>query len=302
MAISFMIYRSLSTILPGYGAYADNTPAQITTVPSGFSVADYTAYQVPSFDEIQFASRDPEVTISGWFCPTTPAADVVILVHGINDSKADPRQLVVAGLLHQLGMNVLLIDLQNHGKSSITNGQVSLGRREYLDVLGAKDWLLSQGFSGKKISLYGFSLGAAVSVITTQHDPEFPVLFLDSPYSNTLQVVREELARFHLPSFFLSGGLFMGNVIFRNDLMAESPDNLSINAVPKRICLAHSREDTRVLFHHSDALSEQFKSLGSHVQTHFYDRGGHAQLVLENPELYRTLLQRCFGQIRATGT
>ena len=44
-------------------------------------------------------------------------------------------------MLHRAGFGVLLIDLRNHGASDIDNGRWAGGSKEFLDALGAWDWL-----------------------------------------------------------------------------------------------------------------------------------------------------------------
>ena len=69
-------------------------------------------------------------------------APVVIVVHGLRVSKYDPDMLTVAGMLHKTGFNVLLFDLRDHGKSTIEDGRVSIGTKEYRDVIASVDWLI----------------------------------------------------------------------------------------------------------------------------------------------------------------
>mgnify|MGYP000654443634 CR=1 FL=1 len=44
--------------------------------------------------------------------------------------------------------NVLLFDQRDHGDSSVEDGRVSLGTREYRDVIASVDWLMAWRYQG----------------------------------------------------------------------------------------------------------------------------------------------------------
>ena len=62
--------------------------------------------------------------------------------------------LLAAGMLHKAGMAVLLIDLRNHGDSTVVNGRYAAGTREYRDVLGGWDWLVAQGHPAARTGVF----------------------------------------------------------------------------------------------------------------------------------------------------
>ena len=73
---------------------------------------------------------------------------------GTTDCKHSPRSLLPAGMLHKDGYNILLIDLRQHGDSTITNGMWAANTTEFHDVLGAWDWLVnSQKIAPQQIGL-----------------------------------------------------------------------------------------------------------------------------------------------------
>src|SRR4029077_20545062 len=122
----------------------DNTPAAFTS-PG----IDTTPYQMADFEDVAFPSRDPGIEISAWYVPVTgaPRAPAVVLIHGHDSCKREDRMLLAAGMLHRHGFGVLLIDLRNHGDSTVVNGRFAGGTREYRDALAGFDWLLQRGYS-----------------------------------------------------------------------------------------------------------------------------------------------------------
>ena len=71
----------------------------------------------------------------------------MIVVHGIfpnGKCKSEPN--LVASLLINSDINALTIDLRNYGQSTLVSHYENLGLTEYLDILGAFDFLQTRGF------------------------------------------------------------------------------------------------------------------------------------------------------------
>jgi hypothetical protein len=146
------------------GRFPDDTPASFGTkgifeefTAGGF---DTTPYAMPGYRDVSFPSRDarqPRLTIRASWVPAEKAgAAAVIVIHGRNSCRHDPVVLLPAGILARNGFSVLMIDLRDHGDSDIEDGRSGWGSEEYLDVLGAWDWLQSaQGLRPSRIGLMG---------------------------------------------------------------------------------------------------------------------------------------------------
>ena len=153
-----------------------NAMSKQNTKQPRYPMLDVQAWQLPNYQDVVFPSRMANVAIHAWYTKVDPRAPVVIVVHGIRPNcKNAYESLLVSGMLAHGGINVLNIDLQNHGDSTKYSNFIGYGQREYLDLLGAYDWLRTQGYSSNQIGLMGLSLGAVTSAIALAKKPAFAV-------------------------------------------------------------------------------------------------------------------------------
>lgn len=137
------------------------------------------------YDDVHFPARDG-LRLSGWFIPSRnggsedPAdasspSPTLIIVHGwpwnrlgttaetllVDIPGSQPVQLIhLTKGLHDIGYNVLMFDLRNHGQSA-TALPVTFGLREADDVLGALDYLARRpDVNEEQIGAVGFATGA----------------------------------------------------------------------------------------------------------------------------------------------
>lgn len=150
-------------LLAGVGAWGSRALLRRRTpdpqdTPAGYGLA---------YTDALFPSRDG-IALRGWWIQPPRGADngrTLLIVHGHAGSMdGDTKQ---AAALAQAGFRVLLFNLRAHGSSG--GDQVTFGAREYLDVLGALDWLEStQGVA--RVGVVGFSMGAGVALIAAHQD------------------------------------------------------------------------------------------------------------------------------------
>ena len=126
------------------------------------------------WDTYHFPARDG-VPLSGWFISNPiPNGQTLVIVPGHNGSRdGDTDQAVT---LAQAGFNVLLFDLRAHGGSG--GDQVTFGAREYLDVLGALDWLATR-WNIHQVGLVGFSMGAGIALHVAAEDARVAAVVAD---------------------------------------------------------------------------------------------------------------------------
>jgi uncharacterized protein len=105
----------------------------------------------------------------------------VILVHGLGGNRADTLAAISA--LHVLGFPILAITYRNDaGAPASPDYQSHLGATEWRDVDAAVRYATKQGASG--VVLFGYSLGAAMAMVTAEDSPvrgRVRALVLDSP-------------------------------------------------------------------------------------------------------------------------
>jgi len=128
------------------------------------------------YEDFVFKTRDG-VELKGWLVKGSPTR-AVIVIHGYTSSKWDEGYMKPAiEVLGRAGYTLLVVDMRAHGESG---GEfTTLGYRESGDVVDMVSLLRGRGF--KKVALYGFSMGGAISIMTASKTSVDAVV-LDSPY------------------------------------------------------------------------------------------------------------------------
>ena len=295
--ISYVIYDHLTQVTPGGGVSAVNTPAsfKVLGLPR-FADFDTTPYLMPDYETVRFPSRESGLMLAGWYIPGDPTAPVVILTHGLNSCKCHHEVLLSAGMLHRNGFNVLVYDLHNHGESESDGGRYAGGNTEYLDLLGAWDWLIAEkGFAPERIGAVGYSLGAGTTLIAFSQEPRLAAVWVDSPYADLQVAINEEMARNNYPTWLVPGGLLMARVLDGVDLLAHNPSEAIRQDAGRPLFIVHGTGDTRINVHHSYDLAALAAQTGANVTTWFPEGVEHARANLELPAEYEQRLVDFFG-------
>jgi dipeptidyl aminopeptidase/acylaminoacyl peptidase len=253
-------------------------------------------YLMPQPEEVAFPSRDPRVTVSGWYVASPePDRPAVVVVHGHMACKRDTTVLVPAGMLHRGGYNVLLIDLRDHGDSTREDGRYAGGTDEYLDVLGAWDWLrLEHGFEESHIGLAGISLGAATTLIAAGEAPAVAATWADSSYADIRVAIRAELARNRYPQILEQGGLFIARALNGDDLAARSPLDAVMRLAGRPLGIVHGELDSRLSVEYGRELAAAAEAAGSPVDAWFVPGAEHVQAMFTQADEYERRMIRFF--------
>jgi dipeptidyl aminopeptidase/acylaminoacyl peptidase len=198
-------------------------------------------------------------------------------------------------MLHRNGFNVLLFDLRDQGFSTIEDGRTAIGNEEYLDLLGAWDWLReTRGIAPERIGLYGTSLGAATTLIAFAEEPRAAAAFVDSPYADLPTVITEELTRNSYPTFLMPGGLLMARVVAGDDLIAHSPADAVRRAAGRPLFIVHGDADKRIDQHHTRDLMALAQQTGANLNTWLPAGVGHVEGAVMLPDEYERRLAEFF--------
>lgn len=296
---SALLYTQLATVAPYCGgSFSENVPSQFSTAPFN-PVSNITSYWMPGYETVSIASRDPEITLSAWYIPSDqPDAPAVVITHGAganaSDCKRNPRALLLTGMLHRAGYNTLLIDVREHGDSTIENGRWGGGSEEYLDVLGAWDWLVTvKGFAPERIGLAGYSGGAAASMIAFGEEPRIAALWMDSMFADLRVVISDYLADHAIPTIFVDGGLFIGR-LSGDDMTAFSPIGEAGRVNGRRVFITHSTADQTLSVEYARILSDAIRSAGGAVQYWETEGSLHVQYMFDHPDEYEQQLIQFF--------
>lgn len=293
-----VIYNRLTAVTPHCSedleVYA-NTPAHFNALEG----LDSTPYLIPEYEDVSFSSRGSDLQIAAWWIeagsPEPEDAPTVILVHGLGGCRRTPTILLAAGMLHRNSFNTLLIDLRDQGDSQIEDGRYAGGTEEYLDVLGAWDWLVNnQGIAPERIGLYGTSLGAATALIAAGEEPRVAAVWEDSSYADLHVAVQAELDRNGYPTFLADSAAWIGKLIAGDDLGAFSPLKAVEKLNGRPLYVTHGGADARLSVQYADALAQAASTDDNPVSPWIIPNADHVRGMFLQPEAYEHNLVEFF--------
>ena len=267
LAVGYVLYNRLTDVVGACDGLVANTPANFGDIAQQWPATfDYAQYWMADYAAVRFPSRQEGIEIAGWWVESEAGGPTVIVVHGFGSCKHGHTVLTPAGMLARAGFNVLLIDLRDVGESTFEDGRAAIGNEEYLDVLGAWDWLVAdQGIDPQRIGLLGNSMGAGTTLIAFDQEPRVAALFVDSPYSNLRQIITEELQRNDYPTWLLPSGVLMARLVAGDNLLAFDPENAMRSAGDRPVFVVHGTGDTRIRYQHSEQLAALAAANGTNL-------------------------------------
>lgn len=297
IGIGLFMHNQLADIR-GECEHVANRPDNFTDIKGKFEPAnpDLSHYYMPSFESVTFPGRESALNLAGWYVPGSGKNSVVIIVHGLRSCKNEVLNLLQAGMLNRAGFSVLLIDVRDAGESEHDDGLSAIGTEEYLDVLGAFDWLQTErGHSANQIGVLGSSLGAATVLIAFSEEPNLAAVFVDSPFDNLPQIIREELARERVPQFMYQTLLLAARLRGQN-LTSMDPYRAIEEARGRPIFVTHGTADKRIGVHHSIQLRERAVKAGANALFWIIDGFDHGKAAGQIPQEYEARLVTFFEE------
>ncbi|MCA9995322.1 MAG: alpha/beta fold hydrolase [Anaerolineales bacterium] len=299
LGLGYSLYHELVDINGRCFRHLANSPTQFTDLgnfwPAGF---DYTPYFMPEYKTVSIPSRDPAVTLAGWYIEAAPDAPAVLIVHGFGSCKNSHTELVPAGMLHKAGFSVLIIDLRDAGDSTQLDGYTALGNEEYLDVLGAWDWLVTEkGIPAGRVGILGNSVGGAVALVAMGEERGITAVFADSPPSDLTVYLPDEARRNKFPTFMLPISLWWSRQAGGVDLLAhQAKDALPRFTPPQQFAVIHSRADIFVDVAQTERLEAESERLGLNGRFTYFDNASHMAIPAFYPAEYEKELVTFFQQ------
>jgi uncharacterized protein len=290
------LFAEVGNVRGSCGKHAVNRPDRIV-FDDNWPPIDLARYAMPNYETVRFPSRQPGIEIAGWWVRGDPGQPAVILVHGLGGCKNAIDILVPAGMLWRNGLSVLMIDVRGVGDSDAQDGWTTAGNREYLDVLGAWDWLITEkGLVPERIGLYGGSMGGATALYAFSHEPRVAALFLQSTFASLLSAFADNLTSYDLPGFLGYPTVVMGRLLSGQDLLANTPTEAIKQAVNRPVYIVHSRSDRRISIRQSQELASAARAAGVNVTTWFPENGLHLQTPAVYPEDFERRLVGFFRE------
>jgi len=212
-----------------------------------------------TYEEVEFESDFHPVTLRGWWIPAkTNTTNTVITAHGYTDERSQKTitALRLVRTLHENGVNVLMFDFRNSGKSG--GRRTGIGYYEQHDLTSAIDFVVKIK-NQSEVVLLGWSMGAATCLQVGGSHPNVIGVIADSPFHDLQTYLEDNLSVWSkLPKKPFT------SIILRSmkHLLHIDPTTVSpINAVQKgnntQYLLIHGKGDTRVPFRSSELIFEQ---------------------------------------------
>lgn len=136
--------------------------------------------------------------LSCWYIPAVNARAVVIVSHGIADSKQGILPYVLK--FNQAGYGLILYDMRHHGES--TGKHCTLGYFETEDLLRLTTHVRAKYAQETPVLYWGFSLGGTVALLAAARAPDVRAVVAQSPFPSLREVVKYYAWKFyHIPPF-----------------------------------------------------------------------------------------------------
>ncbi|MEM7110883.1 MAG: alpha/beta fold hydrolase [Chloroflexota bacterium] len=288
---SYFLYHELTDINGRCDRHLANSPSAFVDLgnfwPPDFA---YSQYYVAEYEQVALPSRDKAVTISGWWMEAEPDAPAILIVHGYGSCKYSHTVLVPAGMLVQHGFSVLAIDLRDAGDSTWQNGRSALGAEEYLDVLGAWDWLVDEkGLDPNQVGILGNSVGGRSGLVAMAEEERITAVFAESPPTNTMAYLQDEARRNNFPIWLLPGSLLWSERFGGVDLEAFAVDAWLPRIGSRAVQIIHSRGDEFVGVEQSNALANELDVV-------IVEEAGHMQIAAQQTAVYEEALISFFTE------
>jgi uncharacterized protein len=194
-----------------------------------------------SYEAVIFPSTDG-LRLSGWFLPAREKADALVLCHGFHTGRRD--LLPVAMALRDLGHNVLIFDFRGHGDSE--GRWSSCGQLETRDLEGAVRFVRRRPeVYEDRIGVLGYSMGAAIAIMTAPRVDEIRAVVADSPFATLREVLAGGFrSYYHVPYFpLIPMTLWINGRLVGANMAGTRPLDAIVGLSPKPLLLIHGEDD-----------------------------------------------------------
>ena len=234
----------------------------------------------------EFTGR--KIKLTAWWIPC-PTADgrCAILLHGYGDAKVGA--IAWAPTLHDLGYNILALDLRAHGESE--GRYCTAGYYERHDVSRVIDQLKQdKPADTRRIVLFGVSLGAAVAAATAVLRDDVAAVVLECPFPDYELAAVSHAEILGAPGGRLQRWAFQrAQQIARADFTAVRPVDLIPN-IPSPLMVIRSDADIFIDDAHAAMVEAATRSRPDSLGPTVYwnaENAHHVAALYEDPELYQ---------------
>ncbi len=199
------------------------------------------------FEDVVIPTADG-LPMKSWYVPAQGSQKAIVMVHGHGGMKNEGLRYAKA--LHAAGYNLLLLDLRRNDGASATMGY--LESRDVLNAVG----FLEKDRGQKKIGVFGFSMGAATSILSMANDSRIQAGIFSSGYASAVDELTEAAARdYHLPYYPLFP-IVLFIIDHRAGIVLEDvrPEAVIGSISPRPVAIFHCDRDDYVEPSHAKRL------------------------------------------------
>lgn len=232
-------------------------------------------------EEIRIKAKDG-VPLFGRYYSGRKDAPVCILFHGYKSSPHTDLSGVALTMLSH-GIGTVIVDQRAHGKSGGVT--VSFGIKERFDCLRWANYAEERFGEGKKIVLFGISMGAASVLMSTELDLPSGVcaVIADCPYSEPSAIIKRVIKNRGLPAKAVYPIVYLSALLFGRFSLSAATARLAIKKARTPILLIHGDKDNFV----PHSMSEDIHSANPDISKLFTASGaGHCESFAVEKERY----------------
>lgn len=137
-----------------------------------------------TYDTVKITTED-NVVLYGWFFKTTEVSTKVMIMSDDGEGNMCDN-IELASNFISLGYNVLMYDYRGYGKSAdfTINNNFFIYSQFQKDIEAAIDYIKKYQAKMRSVNLYGYGIGAGLSLAVGANHTEVTKIIADSPYNN----------------------------------------------------------------------------------------------------------------------
>jgi len=204
-----------------------------------------------------------------WWLPLADSDSSILVLHGWGGNAEFMLPLVAP--LHRAGLNVLLLDARNHGRSDSAGFSSMPGFAEDADA--AIDWLkIHKKESAGRLVLLGHSVGAGAMLLAASRRNDISAVISIAAFAHPDSIMRSYLDRFWMPEIIKSWVLRYVEWVIGHRFNDIAPMN-RLRHVRCPVLLVHGTADVTVPVSDVHLIRENGK--GKKPELLLIEGGGH---------------------------
>jgi len=205
----------------------------------------------------------------GWLLPVPGGTATLVILHGWGGNAE--QMLPMALPFHRAGMNVLLVDARNHGRSD-RNGFSSLPRFAE-DLEKTIEWLKrTYPEYSRKIALLGHSVGGGAVLLAASRRSDIDAVISVSAFAHPKWMMQRFLKRVHIPAPLITFVIRYTEWAIGYHYEEIAPIN-TICHIKCPVLLVHGKADRTVPV--EDALTIERGCRRPHIRLLMVENAGH---------------------------